>query len=77
MTGKTPFSIEFFPPQTPAGVDKLRTVRGKLAGTTPDRVAHDIAEALEGRSTVCWSPGILRWLSIPLRIAPDFLARRL
>ena len=54
-----------------------RGVRGKLVGTTPDRVAHDIAEALEGRSTVCWSPGILRWLSIPLRIAPDFLARRL
>ncbi len=36
MTGKTPFSIEFFPPQTPAGVDKLRTVRGKLAQLKPE-----------------------------------------
>ncbi|MCB1889199.1 MAG: methylenetetrahydrofolate reductase [NAD(P)H] [Rhodocyclaceae bacterium] len=36
MTGKTPFSIEFFPPQTPAGVDKLRTVRGKLAELRPE-----------------------------------------
>ncbi|MCB1955368.1 MAG: methylenetetrahydrofolate reductase [NAD(P)H] [Rhodocyclaceae bacterium] len=36
MTGKTPFSIEFFPPQTPEGMEKLRTVRGKLAQLKPE-----------------------------------------
>lgn len=29
-------SIEFFPPQTPEGVDKLRVVRGKLAVLQPE-----------------------------------------
>ena len=29
-------SIEFFPPQTPEGVDKLRIVRGKLAALKPE-----------------------------------------
>lgn len=32
----TPFSIEFFPPQTPAGVDKLRATRAQLAQLQPD-----------------------------------------
>ena len=27
----TPFSIDFFPPQTPAGVDKLRATRAQIA----------------------------------------------
>lgn len=49
----------------------------RLLRTTPDRVAHDIMDALKSRRTVCWSPGYLRWLSIGLRIAPGFLARRL
>lgn len=31
----TEISIEFFPPQTPEGVDKLRTVRTKLAELNP------------------------------------------
>ena len=31
----TEISIEFFPPQTPEGVDKLRTVRAKLAELKP------------------------------------------
>lgn len=54
-----------------------RGMRGRLLGTTPPRVAHDVAEALEGRSTVCWSPGILRWLSIPLRLVPGFVIGRM
>ena len=32
----TELSIEFFPPQTPEGVDKLRVVRGKLAALKPE-----------------------------------------
>lgn len=32
----TGLSIEFFPPQTPEGVDKLRIVRGKLAVLEPE-----------------------------------------
>jgi methylenetetrahydrofolate reductase (NADPH) len=32
---KPEISIEFFPPQTPEGVDKLRTVRGELAKLKP------------------------------------------
>lgn len=32
----TELSIEFFPPQTPEGVDKLRIVRGKLAALKPE-----------------------------------------
>ena len=32
----THISIEFFPPQTPEGVDKLRTVRGELAKLKPE-----------------------------------------
>ena len=32
----TELSIEFFPPQTPEGVDKLRAVRGKLAALKPE-----------------------------------------
>jgi methylenetetrahydrofolate reductase (NADPH) len=32
---KPEISIEFFPPQTPEGVDKLRTVRGELAKLDP------------------------------------------
>ena len=36
MTGKTPFSIEFFPPQTPAGTDKLRYARARLARLGPE-----------------------------------------
>lgn len=31
----TEISIEFFPPQTPEGIDKLRTVRAKLAELEP------------------------------------------
>jgi hypothetical protein len=31
MTYPCPFSIEFFPPQTTEGADKLRVVRQKLA----------------------------------------------
>lgn len=33
---KTAISIEFFPPQTPEGVEKLRLVRQKLAVLTPE-----------------------------------------
>ena len=33
---KTPFSIEFFPPQTAEGADKLRAVRQKLARLKPE-----------------------------------------
>ncbi len=33
---RTELSIEFFPPQTPEGVDKLRIVRGKLAVLKPE-----------------------------------------
>jgi methylenetetrahydrofolate reductase (NADPH) len=36
MTQKTHFSIEFFPPQTDAGVDKLRETRAQLARLKPD-----------------------------------------
>ena len=32
---KTEFSIEFYPPQTPEGVEKLRAVRGRLATLKP------------------------------------------
>jgi methylenetetrahydrofolate reductase (NADPH) len=35
-TAKTELSIEFFPPQTPEGIDKLRVVRGKLAVLHPE-----------------------------------------
>jgi len=52
-------------------------MRGRLLGTTPDRVSRNVADALEGDRVVCWSPGILRWLSIPLRLAPGFIVRRL
>ena len=31
----TDLSIEFFPPQTPEGLEKLRAVRAKLATLTP------------------------------------------
>jgi methylenetetrahydrofolate reductase (NADPH) len=33
---RTELSIEFFPPQTPEGVEKLRVVRGKLAVLKPE-----------------------------------------
>ena len=33
---RTELSIEFFPPQTPEGVDKLRIVRGQLAVLEPE-----------------------------------------
>ncbi len=36
MTRKTRFSVEFFPPQTPQGVDKLRVTRGRLAHLGPE-----------------------------------------
>ena len=36
MPNKTPFSIEFFPPQTSEGVEKLRTTRAKLASLKPE-----------------------------------------
>jgi methylenetetrahydrofolate reductase (NADPH) len=35
-TAKTELSIEFFPPQTPEGIDKLRVVRSKLAALHPE-----------------------------------------
>lgn len=54
-----------------------RGMRSRLLGTTPDRVAHDVAEGLDGKATVCWSPGVLRWVSILLRIAPGFVVKRL
>ena len=36
MPNKTPFSIEFFPPQTSEGVVKLRSTRAKLASLKPE-----------------------------------------
>lgn len=36
MPNKTPFSIEFFPPQTAEGVDKLRATRARLAELKPE-----------------------------------------
>lgn len=36
MSNKTPFSIEFFPPQTSEGVEKLRATRAKLAELKPE-----------------------------------------
>ena len=33
---RSEISIEFFPPQTPEGVDKLRAVRGQLAALKPE-----------------------------------------
>ncbi|MDR2451444.1 MAG: methylenetetrahydrofolate reductase [NAD(P)H] [Candidatus Accumulibacter sp.] len=33
---KTEISIEFFPPQTPEGVEKLRAARGRLAALNPE-----------------------------------------
>ncbi|MCK6396292.1 methylenetetrahydrofolate reductase [NAD(P)H] [Zoogloea sp.] len=36
MSTKTPISIEFFPPQTSEGADKLRTTRAKLAELKPE-----------------------------------------
>ena len=36
MTHPSPLSIEFFPPQTAEGADKLRTVRQKLAVLKPE-----------------------------------------
>ena len=35
MTNKTTFSIEFFPPATPEGVEKLRLARAQLAQLNP------------------------------------------
>lgn len=52
-------------------------MRSRLLGTTPDRIARDVAESLEANVTVAWSPGVLRWASIFLRIAPGFVVRRL
>ena len=36
MSTKTPISIEFFPPQTTEGADKLKVVRSKLAVLKPE-----------------------------------------
>ncbi len=36
MSTKTPFSIEFFPPQTAEGAEKLRATRAKLAALKPE-----------------------------------------
>ncbi|MBT9496981.1 MAG: methylenetetrahydrofolate reductase [NAD(P)H] [Zoogloea sp.] len=36
MSNKPPFSIEFFPPQTSEGVEKLRATRAKLAELKPE-----------------------------------------
>ncbi|MGL4407515.1 methylenetetrahydrofolate reductase [NAD(P)H] [Zoogloea sp.] len=36
MSTKTPFSIEFFPPQTADGAEKLRATRAKLAALKPE-----------------------------------------
>ncbi len=49
----------------------------RFFGTTADHVARDVAEAMEGDAVVAWSPRILRWTSIPLRLAPNFIVKRL
>lgn len=57
-------------PQTSGGI------RGRLFRTSPCRVARDVSEAVQRRQTVVWSPGILRWMNLPLRFAPNVVVQR-
>lgn len=63
----------------PGFVETKMTVgmRRRLLGTTPERVASDVVEALDGTGTVCWTPRLLRWLVLPMRVTPEFIIRRL
>ena len=42
MSSQTNFSIEFFPPKTPEGIEKLRTTRSKLAVLKPKYKSHGV-----------------------------------
>lgn len=44
--------------------------------TTPERVAADVGRALDRGQPVCWSPGILRFASLPAPLAPGWVVRR-
>lgn len=43
----------------------------------PDDVAEATVKGLDGRSSVVWAPGILRWVFAALRVVPGFVWRRL
>jgi decaprenylphospho-beta-D-erythro-pentofuranosid-2-ulose 2-reductase len=43
--------------------------------TTPERVAEDTVRGLDRGDRVIWSPGIMRWIAIPYRLAPRGLFR--
>lgn len=44
--------------------------------TTPARVADDVGRALDRGRATCWSPAILRFASLPVRLAPAWAVRR-
>ncbi len=51
-------------------------MRARLLRTTADRVAVDVVDDVEAGRQVTWSPRILRWLSVPIRLVPGFIVRR-
>lgn len=45
--------------------------------TTAEAVARDVVRAMRQGASVCWSPGTLRYLRLPIQLAPGWLIRRI
>lgn len=45
--------------------------------TTPEAVANDVVRALDRGASVAWSPSLVRWVALALRVTPAALLRRL
>lgn len=54
-----------------------RGMRSRLLRTSAEQVATDVVDDIERGREICWSPRILRWLSIPIRLLPPFIIRRM
>ena len=53
-----------------------RGMRSRLLRTTADRVAFNVVDDVEAGRDITWSPRILRWLSLPIRLLPPAIIRR-
>ncbi|MDO9443797.1 MAG: SDR family NAD(P)-dependent oxidoreductase [Dehalococcoidia bacterium] len=45
--------------------------------TTPEAVAADVVRALDGGASVAWSPPLVRWVALALRVMPAAVLHRL
>jgi decaprenylphospho-beta-D-erythro-pentofuranosid-2-ulose 2-reductase len=52
-------------------------LRPRPLQTTAERVAVDVLRSLERGGDICWSPWTMRLASIPARLAPSWLMRRI